>query len=154
MEESRIGMRFKNRANKRIAYVAQIDEVGKCADLMYEVVEEGQSKGARSSLAGLKAQKSWSYIKEDAQQEEPEAVEESTASDGTPFAQVMEEIKQDEAVAVEKKKAEKKQKPVKEKKAPKEKKQKVTAEDKLAKLREIIDLIDCVIVNFYVRLEP
>ena len=65
MKEITVGMKFRNRSNGRVAYVAQIDEVGKCVDLMYLEVAEGQSKGGRASLTNLRGQKSWSYVHDD-----------------------------------------------------------------------------------------
>ena len=138
MEEIRVGMRFQNRSNGRIGYVAQIDEVGKCADIMYEEVAEGQSKGGRASLSGLKGQKSWKYLHDETEttvEQVEEVKEEEVASDGTPYTEVMAEIQQDEQNLADKytkkskKKAEKKQaeqkaeKPNKEKKERKKKEQ-------------------------------
>lgn len=153
MEEIRVGMRFQNRSNGRIGYVAQIDEVGKCADILYEEVAEGQSKGGRASLSGLKGQKSWKYLHDETEttvEQVEEVKEEEVASDGTPYTEVMAEIQQDEQNLADKytkkskKKAEKKQTEPKAEKPKKEKKERKKREVN-THIDEILDYIyECV----------
>lgn len=147
MEEIRVGMRFQNRSNGRIGYVARIDEVGKCADIMYEEVAEGQSKGGRASLSGLKGQKSWKYLHDETEttvQRMEEVKEEEVASDGTPYTEVMAEIQQDEQNLADKYVKEKKQAEPKAEKPKKEKKERKKREVN-THIDEILDYIyECV----------
>lgn len=135
-KDIKVGMRFKNRANNRIAYVARIDDTGIGADMVYEEVAEGQSKGGRASLTNLAGQKSWGYLHDDVTPE-PKVKAEDAAGDGTPLTEVMQEIVADaekrskEAKEKKSKKAEKpvkKEKPVKQEKTVKEKPKKEVKE--------------------------
>lgn len=91
MKEITVGMKFQNRANKRMGQVVSIDLATSNAVLNVETAN-GQYKESKVSLAGLLGQKSWKYIHDD-----------EVAGDGTPMNEVMQEILSDEELAAKKK---------------------------------------------------
>lgn len=140
----KLNQKFQNRKNGRIAHVERLDEKAKTVILMYDDEKGGYSQNMTFITLG----KSYKRV-EDEVTVEPATKEANdiardfeqsgeVAGDGTPYAEVMAEIKHDEAVAVEQTK-EKKQK--KEKKAA----DKPKKEKKERKKRVKNDTVDSIV---------
>ena len=130
----KLNQKFQNRKNGRIAHVERLDEKAKTVILMYDDEKGGYSQNMTFITLGKSYKRVDDEVVESATAEANAIANdfeqsEETAGDGTPYAEVMTEIKHDEAVAVEqtKEKKQKKEKKVadKPKKEKKERKKHV-----------------------------
>lgn len=144
----KLNQKFQNRKNGRIAHVERLDEKAKTVILMYDDEKGGYSQNMTFITLGKSYKRVEDEVVEPATEEANAIVNdfeqsEEVASDGTPYAEVMEEIQHDEVVAVEQTK-EKKQK--KEKKAAekpkKERKKKEPEKNWIDPISIVVEFLD------------
>ena len=121
MAKFELYQQFQNRKNGRIAHIAKIDDMCKTVILMYDEPREGD-KETGMCLSYPTVSKSWKRLEtcsypDISEEEEPKTKEEpagenqeDAAGDGTPYAEVMQEILTDESRAASQANKEKKSK--------------------------------------------